>query len=421
MDETAAPICERPDLDSQTLEGWAATQASHAASASLSLLLVSGHQPPSLVESNNNSICQAFQSSNEHAHLCEPYCGQAYQRAMNAGAVTHYRCHAGLHCFAMPVALGDGQPLAIIGGRAFLKSADYRALVERIRAGDLQSLLAGDLFNNVIFASQEDLDELIRNLRLDVKTYENENQEASDSEQSEDLLDVEAAMGNPAESKRAETATKKITGARAQATSDSFFPFDQTFSDAISSALEAFGEKHGLATLALLRHENKTFVPWYATGRLQAASWRLLVEFEQLPLPLNTNSIFPLELTENGKDFKLLSQINRQHKHQQELAPKTAAELFPLVIGEQVEGALLVASATLNDEQQVGANLLPRDGDAARSVSPARRVGAKGACRKLFAKFFGAHKFGRACGDLHLDHGTISRTAQGRARFAVAL
>ena len=37
-------------------------------------------------------------------------------------------------------------------GRRFLRSADYRALAERIRTGDLSDLLSADLFHNVIFA-----------------------------------------------------------------------------------------------------------------------------------------------------------------------------------------------------------------------------------------------------------------------------
>ena len=48
----------------------------------MSLLLVDGHQPPAIAVSNNNSICEAFQSSPEHVKLCDPYCGDAHRRAM---------------------------------------------------------------------------------------------------------------------------------------------------------------------------------------------------------------------------------------------------------------------------------------------------------------------------------------------------
>ncbi|HWS54041.1 MAG TPA: PocR ligand-binding domain-containing protein, partial [Pyrinomonadaceae bacterium] len=140
--------------------GWAAAQKELAAGSGLALLLVEGRQPPSLVVANNNSICHAFQSSPAHAHRCQPDCGEAYFRAVKAGGPVHYRCHAGLHCFAAPVELGAGKTLAVIGGRTFLRSADYRALAERVRAGDLAELLSPELFGNVIFALRPELDEL---------------------------------------------------------------------------------------------------------------------------------------------------------------------------------------------------------------------------------------------------------------------
>jgi len=77
---------------------------------------------------------------------------------MSAGTITHYRCHAGLQCFAMTVELDNRRELAVIGGRAFVTSADYRATAERFREGDLHELLSTDLFSNVIFASEQDLD-----------------------------------------------------------------------------------------------------------------------------------------------------------------------------------------------------------------------------------------------------------------------
>src|SRR5262249_32305473 len=86
--------------------GWAVIQDSLALKYGISLLLVNGHQPPALAISNNNSICHVLQSSPEFVKLCDPFCGQAYERAAAAGAVTRYRCHAGLDCFAAPIQLG---------------------------------------------------------------------------------------------------------------------------------------------------------------------------------------------------------------------------------------------------------------------------------------------------------------------------
>ena len=138
--------------------GWREVQKSIAESSGISLLLAEGHQPPALVVTNNNSICHALQSSPLHIKLCDPYCGQAHERAIAAGTITHYRCHAGLQCFAMPIEIDPARELAVIGGRAFVSSSDYRDLADRFRSGDLRELSADELFQNIIFADESDLD-----------------------------------------------------------------------------------------------------------------------------------------------------------------------------------------------------------------------------------------------------------------------
>jgi len=152
---TKAVVQEVPD---QAPRGWARVQESIAGSSGISLLLVEGKQPPALVIANNNSICAALQSSPDHVKLCDPFCGEAHERAIGADTVTHYRCHAGLQCFAMPVELDRERKLAVIGGRALASSADYSKLAERFRSGDLQTLFSDELFRNVIFADEADLD-----------------------------------------------------------------------------------------------------------------------------------------------------------------------------------------------------------------------------------------------------------------------
>src|SRR3954447_46990 len=93
---------------------WPETQDSVAAASGLALLLVDGFQPPAVVVSNNNSICHTFQTSPEHSKLCDPYCGVAHSRAIAAGGIVEYKCHAGLVCIAKPVNLGGKRNLAVI-------------------------------------------------------------------------------------------------------------------------------------------------------------------------------------------------------------------------------------------------------------------------------------------------------------------
>src|SRR6202008_1392736 len=139
---------------------WQETQDSLAESSALALLLVDGHQPPAVVVSNNNSICHTFQNSPEHVGLCDPYCGAAHSRAVKAGDVVEYKCHAGLSCFAKPVQLAGKRSLAVIGGRAFVKSSDYQKLMERFRTGDLQQLASENVFANILFSEPQRLGEL---------------------------------------------------------------------------------------------------------------------------------------------------------------------------------------------------------------------------------------------------------------------
>lgn len=139
---------------------WLEMQDSLAEASSLALLLVDGYQPPALAISNNNSICHAFQSSPEHVRLCDPYCGMAHSRAMEAGGTVEYKCHAGLSCFAKPVEIAGRKKLAVIGGRAFVTSVDYQRLMERFYKGDLQDLAADEVFANIIFSDSTRLEEM---------------------------------------------------------------------------------------------------------------------------------------------------------------------------------------------------------------------------------------------------------------------
>jgi diguanylate cyclase (GGDEF)-like protein len=136
---------------------WPEIQDGLASSAGLALLLVDGYQPPAVVVSNNNSICHTFQTSPDHLKLCDPYCGDAHRQTLKAGGSVEYKCHAGLQCLTQQVEIGGKRNLAVIAGRAFVKSSDYQQLIERFRTGDLQDLFSAEVFSNVIFSEPERL------------------------------------------------------------------------------------------------------------------------------------------------------------------------------------------------------------------------------------------------------------------------
>ena len=83
--KTAKRSVIEQEVPDRAPKGWAGVQESIAESSGLALLLVDGYQPPALVVANNNSICNALQSSPDYVGLCDPYCGAAHSRATGAG------------------------------------------------------------------------------------------------------------------------------------------------------------------------------------------------------------------------------------------------------------------------------------------------------------------------------------------------
>ena len=181
--KTAKRSVIEQEVPDRAPKGWAGVQESIAESSGLALLLVDGYQPPALVAANNNSICNALQSSPDYVGLCDPYCGAAHSRVTGANEIIHYRCHAGLQCFAMPVEIEYQRPLAVIGGRAFVNGSDYQELVERFRTGDLRELASDEVFRNIIFGDDADLDHAALRVTRAARDFtEAEPREASGSE-----------------------------------------------------------------------------------------------------------------------------------------------------------------------------------------------------------------------------------------------
>src|SRR5205823_785674 len=190
---------------------------------------------------------------------------------------------AGLHCFAMPVDLGTGRQLAVIGGRAFLTSADYRALAERFRIGDLQELLSSEIFKNVIFASRQDLDDLARRideaareLNADVASGQRVKQavvaiqaeESLEAQKSPTNLKTESASVKAAVESQADTEDSISRRAQIQ---NRYFPAETEFKQACSSVLDVLVQKHKFTSLALLLREQGVFAFACGTGSFKDA------------------------------------------------------------------------------------------------------------------------------------------------------
>jgi diguanylate cyclase (GGDEF)-like protein len=351
--------------------GWAEAQDSLAAASGLSILLISGPQPPSLAVSNNNSICQAFQSSPKHARLCDPYCGQAHERALKAGTATHYRCHAGLNCFTMPVQISRAKKkLAVIGGRAFLTSADYRALAERFRVGDLQELLTSDLFKNVIFASRQDLDDLamrISEAAAEFKTgkSETDSQPATEDDK-EAVKEVGIAEAVVVKDKSSPLTVSKVVSdmpvdAQPQALASvglfhsRYFQPGGAFGETCSKALDSLAQKYQIPSLALLMRDRNTLVYACGKGRFESQPPHVEIGLKDARLGLVAKARTSLALSEDAEGYKPAG----TRQGQTEVAKN--AELFPLVVGDEVKAALLIAGTNLTDEKRAAISNYCRD------------------------------------------------------------
>ncbi len=403
MDNTTPPQVGAAQSQTSAVlpHGWAEVQEGLAYSTGLSLLLVEGRQPPALAVANNNSICQAFQSSPAHAKLCQPDCGEAFFRAEEAGRTVQYRCHAGLHCFAAPVELEAGRRSAVIGGRAFLRVAEYRALAERIRVGDLADLLSADLFSNVIFASRQDLDELAARVTESAESFAaRQRKKGADApaakragaqtrpavgpdgiaaelvadapDKSAEPAAALAAVANgyhkseppaepgsvadagsekPSHVNSAERGTDAaaalgltapvVSGARAEGESNVALARKPqaggSLEEACRKVVMTLTEDYGVESLALLLRNDDAFYPTCVTGMFERRPPRVALKPKEIKLLLAATKGDSLAVPAGGRTSS---------KHEE------AVELFPLVVSEEIKGALLVGDADLSEERR---------------------------------------------------------------------
>jgi len=367
--DNAAPAPERAARQALSVElptGWVEVQEELAAVHGLALLLVGGRQPPSLAVSNNNSICQAIQSSTTRAHLCQADCGEAFFRAESAGGPVQYRCHAGLHCFTMPVRIGTEKSLAVIGGRSFLSVADYRALAERIRAGDLADLLSEDLFSNVIFGAHQDLEELAERLAEAAEEFEKRGRKSeADSSAATSAATTETAPGasevngsvaatgagepqssdpssgspgKPVSSGPADYKGLNVLLAEgAQTSSREKVAHGGSLEEACRKAISALVEESGFESLALLLRADDSFYATCVTGDFEKNPPRVALKPKEIRLLLAATGEDSIAVPAGGRTSS---------KHE------AAVELFPLTVGDEIKGALLVGDADLSDVQR---------------------------------------------------------------------
>lgn len=143
----AKPAVGEPDSEN-SLAVWLRLQKSLAEKSGIALTTLSRDGAVIGRIENDTSICRAMRVSPDHAPLCAADCGAAYTNASAAAKRFDFTCHAGLHCFAMPVFI-DRKQLVILGGRSFASTSEYTDFLRRYES--LPPVQSGECLKNIKF------------------------------------------------------------------------------------------------------------------------------------------------------------------------------------------------------------------------------------------------------------------------------
>lgn len=360
--------------DKQT-NTWKRVQDTLANRGGVSVVTVSEDMSV-VAESNNNSICQVLFSSKEFASSCAKFCGKAFEMAARAGKSVDYKCYAGLHCKAVPVAVEDKRFVAIVG-RSFLTSQDYRVATQRAVSGDWNKFSRTKFFGNVILSGSPRHLELVagqfENLRPEEKEllfqYVSAHLETADNET--DILETKGPVvrktvaesgpltpaGRGAKTlvdtvpEAAEIATlieefhknidssaavsEKIIQMNAEEIEEnalwrSLFSslFDLSYKKALLSIMEFLEKRYGTTSLAWLETFNNRLEPTLTSGRLKDLPLYFKFSADDKRLVAAVQKGVPLEL-------------NLRRSGELE-APPEKISLFPIGVGGKVQNALII-------------------------------------------------------------------------------
>lgn len=155
--ETARKAIASAELDpDNSLAVWLRLQKSLAEKNGIALTTLSRDGAVIGRIENDNSICRAMRVSSDHASLCAADCGAAYSNAVAADQQFDFTCHAGLHCFAIPVAI-DRKQVVILGGRSFASTSEYTEFLRGYE--ELAAVQSGECLKSLKFIDARELTE----------------------------------------------------------------------------------------------------------------------------------------------------------------------------------------------------------------------------------------------------------------------
>lgn len=346
----------------------------------VALIVVSGHQPPSLAQANNNSFCHAIQSSPAHAHLCEPYCGKAFYQTLENQGASSYRCHAGFLCHAVRVAPRNGRQLAVIIGRALTVSADYHQLEQRTLSGDLRDLSSANLFDRVHFTTVEKLEQSATRIaeKLDSALPAHKVKAQTPATDAQDFFAAQRRRFDDETAKQAVTQvapdssrtndfmsnsmSKHSSDRGSEAASDSasvaqlLLPIGMTLKEACNLVVSALAASHNVKTAALFLRFDGSFVRVATTNEQSDLPLLLDLDDKDLQQLLAAAQVESLAVVRRANpDSASTSDATISIATDAASSVERYGELFPLVVGNEVRGVLLVLDELNSDKREAHA------------------------------------------------------------------
>ena len=291
---------------------------------------------------NNNSICDSLNPNEILSEKCAEFCGKALERSIEAGETVRFICHAGLECRAFATNV-SGNQTAVIVGRTFTRSENYRRAAARATNGDWAGLPVSTLFGNVLLSgSTTQLDKtadkakkIIGNSQIDTIRVTKPPVKKADaiaptkvnttfdeiSERSQALNPV-----TPTAELFADPEPIKVLASTEASNWRSFYSsiLTKEYGTACEAIVDFVATQYQLDSVAWLSSSEGKFEKIVATGLMQKSNINVGISTADERLLAAANAEMPLELGERRNDGSSSRNLL----------------IFPLKIGEQTNAAL---------------------------------------------------------------------------------
>lgn len=300
---------------------------------------------------NNNSICESLNPDGILSEKCAQFCGNSLKRSDESEGTLRFVCHAGLECRAFPANV-DGSRAAVIVGRTFTRSENYRRAAARATSGDWTRLPVSSLFGNVLLSgSATQLDKVCEKAKKVAKKYEAIAPQRPQPIRQEEKIALPVKV-TPAVEKvnvRSEIQKAELPNAPQFAEPESFNSVSKDevgawrsfyssiltkdYLTACEAIIQFVADQYHLDSVAWLSSYGNKFERSAAIGLMRQSKIIVGISTNDERLIEAANSELPLELSERRKDGSLSRSLL----------------IFPLRVGDQINSALTTIDPIQNE------------------------------------------------------------------------